>query len=108
VGDIDVIRDFTDVADVVRAYDLLLQKGRKGQVYNVRSGKGYKIGEIIVYIENIMKIRAEIEIDKEIMRPLEIREIVGDNSKILHDCGWLPIYNIETSLKSVIEYWRSH
>lgn len=107
VGDIDVVRDFTDVADVVRAYDLLLRKGKKGQVYNVCSGKGHKLRDIVGYIEKIMNIKADIEIDQGILRPLENREIVGDNSKIFRDCGWVPEHDIESSLKSVVEYWRS-
>lgn len=107
VGDVDVVRDFTDVRDVVRAYDLLLQKGKKGEVYNVCSGMGYKLRDIIGHIENLMSMRSEIETDSNTIRPLENREIVGNNAKIRKDCGWQPERSIESSLADVIEYWRS-
>ncbi len=107
VGDVDVIRDFTDVRDVVRAYDLLLQKGKKGQVYNICSGRGYRLREIIGYIEGLMSMKADIETDKEYIRPFDIREIVGDNSRIQRELGWQPERSIESSLADIIEYWRT-
>jgi GDP-4-dehydro-6-deoxy-D-mannose reductase len=46
-GDISLIRDFVDVRDVVRAYDGLLKKGRKGEIYNICTGVGHSLKELI-------------------------------------------------------------
>ena len=50
VGNLDVVRDFTDVRDVVRAYRLLAQHGQPGEIYNLGSGQGTKIADALEYL----------------------------------------------------------
>ena len=47
IGNLTAIRDFTDVTDMVKAYYLLMQKGVSGQVYNIGSGHGIKVSDIL-------------------------------------------------------------
>ena len=47
VGNIDVVRDFTDVQDVVMAYMGLLQQGQTGEIYNICSGVGRSLRDVI-------------------------------------------------------------
>jgi GDP-4-dehydro-6-deoxy-D-mannose reductase len=106
-GDISIVRDFVDVRDVVRAYYLLLQKGRKGQVYNICSGNGISLEEIIDKMCSQLNIQVQIERDENRVRPMDNKIIIGSNDKIKKELGWKPEIDIEESLKDIITYWKS-
>lgn len=105
-GDITVIRDFLDVRDVVKAYYLLMEKGISGEVYNVCSGVGYSLKEIINNLSNLLSVKLNIEMDKEKIRPSDNKIIIGDNSKINNLCGWKPQISLTESLNDIIFYWK--
>ena len=106
-GDLDVVRDFTDVRDVVKAYALLIEHGEDGEVYNVCSGIGYRLRDIVEMIGEITGIRPKIQLDQSYIRPLENREIIGSNEKIKNCCGWEPTISLNESIKDIINLWRS-
>ena len=105
-GDITVIRDFTDVRDVVAAYYLLLTKGEKGEVYNVCSGKGWSLKEIIDMISKTLEIEVYTRADSNLLRPSDNKMIIGSNQKIVNCLHWKPKYSIEQSLSDMIRYWE--
>jgi GDP-4-dehydro-6-deoxy-D-mannose reductase len=105
-GDLEVIRDFTDVRDVVRAYDLILRFGERGEVYNVCSSEGRKLRDVITTLEHLTGIQAELDVDKSLFRPLENRALVGDSSKLRKRCGWHTERSFEASMVDILEYWR--
>ena len=106
-GNLEVGRDFLDVRDVVKAYALLLERGRAGEFYNVCSGKGYKIGEILGILKGMSKQAISVEQD-----PGKIKKgdysIYGDNSKIKKEVGWTPSIPIESTLRDILDYWRKN
>lgn len=106
VGDIDVVRDFTDVRDVVKAYLCILEYGKSGEVYNVCSGKGILIRELIQSIADIMRMSYTIHKDTARVRPTENRIVIGNNKKIREDCHWRPEIDIKQSLMDTISFWR--
>lgn len=105
-GNVDVVRDFSDVRDVVNAYSLLMQRGISGEIYNVCSGKGKSLIQIINIIEEYMNMKAILRKDPELYRPAENHVIIGDNSKIRKQCGWDQKYSIEQTITDTVEYWR--
>jgi GDP-4-dehydro-6-deoxy-D-mannose reductase len=105
-GDTSLIRDFLDVRDVVKAYCLLLEKSAPGELYNICSGTGRSIKEIINILSNLLGIQIEIEIDKEKIRPNDNKIIIGDNTKIIEKTGWHPQISFEDSLRDIIIYWK--
>ena len=105
-GDTSIIRDFVDVRDVVRAYDLLFQKGRTGEVYNICRGKGHSLQEIIKTMAGIMKIKVVAKVDPKLIRPSDNRIIIGSNKKIRKEAGWQPEITLQQSLKDIIRYWQ--
>ena len=105
-GDVSIIRDFVDVRDVVRAYDLLFQKGRTGEVYNICRGKGHSLQEIIETIAGIMKIKVAVKVDPKLIRPSDNRIIIGSNRKITKETGWQPEITLQQSLSEIVQYWR--
>ncbi len=95
VGDIDVTRDFTDVRDVVRAYELLLEQGRNGGIYNVCSGREYSIRDLLQKLIALAGVDARIEQDPARLRPAEQRRMVASFEALHRDTGWQPLIPIE-------------
>ena len=103
VGNIDVVRDFLDVRDVVAAYYKILQIGKTREVYNVCSGKGTKLSTIIETVARQLNIKPNIVVDKERIRPNEIMSVIGDNAKLRTELGWNPKYTLEDTLNDMIK-----
>jgi GDP-4-dehydro-6-deoxy-D-mannose reductase len=106
VGNLEARRDFTDVRDTVQAYILLLQKGRKGQVYNVCRGQSIALREILDILISSATKNVRVEQDPEKLRKGDIPCLVGDNSKIKAETGWEPQIPIEKTLAELLDYWR--
>lgn len=106
VGNLDAVRDFTDVRDIVRAYYLLMNSGKKGEQYNVGSGNRIAIKEILQMLLNNSKKEITIELDPDRMRPSDSPIISADNKKLINDTGWKPELCIEKTIQDTLEYWR--
>lgn len=107
VGNLTVIRDFTDVRDVVSAYFLLLTKGKLGDVYNVCSGNAISILDLLKKMISFAKIKITFREDPAKIRPVDIAVSLGDNSKIKKELGWEPKIPLDQSLKEILENFRS-
>lgn len=104
-GDLSIVRDFTDVRDVVRAYDGLLKKGKSGEIYNVCSGIGHSLGDIIRQMSAIMDMDVSTETDARRIRPSDNKVVIGANDKIKRDIGWKPEIPLQKSLEDVLDFW---
>ncbi len=104
-GDISVIRDFLDVRDVVNAYFMLLQKGIRGEVYNICSGQGVPLNELIHIMCDILGVEVNLETDINLMRPNDNRIIIGSNEKLIRATGWRQQISLQESLKDLLNYW---
>lgn len=106
VGNLEAKRDFTDVRDMVRAYFLLVEKGEKGEAYNIGSGVSYKISEILEKLLSLSTIKVEIRKDKSLFRPIDNPDLVCDYTKLKNLTNWEPEIKIEDTLKDTLDYWR--
>ena len=106
VGNIDVVRDFLDVRDVVDAYYKILKKSKNRQVYNVCSGRGVKLRSVIDTVSDILNIKPVIVVDQDRIRPNEIMSVIGDNSKLKNELGWHEKFNLAMTLKDMIEEYK--
>lgn len=106
VGNTDVERDFSDVRDVVRAYAGLLGKGRIGQVYNVCSGAGARLSDIIGQFQAACSRVVTLEVDPARIRPGEIPRVVGNSTKIKTATGWNPLIPIGQTIRDLLDWWR--
>jgi GDP-4-dehydro-6-deoxy-D-mannose reductase len=106
VGNISAFRDYTDVRDVVRAYAGLLENGRKGEVYNVCSGKSYSLKEILEKLLSFSSASIAVRVDTGKIRKVDISHLVGDNRKIKEDVRWEPRISLHRSLQDLLEDWR--
>jgi GDP-4-dehydro-6-deoxy-D-mannose reductase len=105
-GDIIIVRDFLDVRDVVKAYYLLLENGKKGEVYNVCSGQGVSLKDIIIKMATKLNIKVDIVINNNLLRPNDNPIIIGSNNKIRRELGWYLQYDLNQSLDDILNYWE--
>ena len=107
-GDTSIVRDFTDVRDVVVAYDLLLKKGKTGAVYNVCSGKRRSLSDIIGIMAKILDINIHTRVNEKLVRPSDNKIIIGSNEKIKREVGWNMRIPLEKSMSDIIDYWQKN
>lgn len=106
VGSLEPVRDFTDVADVVTAYRLLVERGQPGEVYNVCSGVGRSVAEIADRLLTLARYQIELVPDPGLVRPVDVPRLVGDNTRLRGATGWAPSVPFEETLARVLERWR--
>lgn len=106
VGNLEAIRDFTDVRDGIEALYLLAQKGKTGEIYNIGSGKIYSIREILEILLSFSELNFEIKIKKSRFRKTDIPLLWADIGKINKITGWTPSIPIEKTLYDLLNYWR--
>lgn len=105
IGDGSIIRDFVDIDDVVRAYDCILEKGKTGEVYNVCSGNGHPIREIVDRLSGLTGIRVTVEQTPDLLRPIDNPILIGNYAKLKRDTGWQPMCPFNKSLEKLHTYW---
>jgi len=105
VGKLDTVRDFTDGRDAVKALWLLAEKGKPGEVYNLCSGKAYRMEEILAKLISLSGREINYKVVPEKMRPYDDPIYVGDSAK-LRRLGWKPQIPIEKTLSDMLDYWR--
>jgi len=106
VGNLKSERDFTDVRDTVRAYRLILEKGKAGEVYNVASGKSWKIEEVLNVLLAKSSVKISVKPDPTRLRPSDVLALAGDAGKLAAQTGWKPTIEFGTTLSDLLEYWR--
>lgn len=107
VGNLEPKRDFTDVRDMVRAYALVMEKGTVGQVYNIGSGIGRKISDMLHLLLSYSSIKVHIVEDPTLLRPSDTPELICDNRKFKQATGWETSIPFEQTLKETLDYWRN-
>ena len=106
VGNLNVIRDFTDVRDVVCAYRLLAQNGNSGEVYNLGSGQGTKIATAMEYLRSQAKTSVPVRIDSTRVRPVDQPLLIANADKLCSTVNWQPHYTIEQTLDDMLDSAR--
>lgn len=102
-GNLDPVRDMLDVRDVARAYRLLLEAGRTGETYNVASGQGILLADIVDRLMAAIGCRVLTEADPGLTRAHDIRFLIGDAGKLSRDTGWRPTIPFEQTLKDLVD-----
>ncbi len=105
VGNLSSVRDFTDVRDMVRAYVTVMEKGTVGDVYNIGSGKGWKIQEVLDMLLAHSSQKITVEVDQSRLRPSDVEYFVADATKI-QELGWSPQVPLTETLEMILNEWR--
>jgi len=106
VGNLDSVRDFTDVRDTIVAYYLTLEKGEPGEVYNIATGKGRRIGDMLETLLKMARTKVEVKQDPKRIRPSDVKLLVGDPTKFEKRTGWQRKFSFEQTMTDLINYWR--
>jgi GDP-4-dehydro-6-deoxy-D-mannose reductase len=106
-GNLSPRRDLSDVRDVVRAYVALMEHGESGGVYNVASGVGRPIGDLLHALVARARVKVTVETDPALLRPNDTAALVGDCARLQRDTGWSREITFERMLDDLLEYWRT-
>jgi GDP-4-dehydro-6-deoxy-D-mannose reductase len=106
MGNVDTTRDLTDVRDTVRAYVAMMAGARPGQVYNVCSGRGVSIRELVAAFTSRARCDVRMVQDPSRFRPNDVPLLVGDHTRLTTDTGWTPQIPLAQTVDDLIEYWR--
>lgn len=107
VGNLAAERDFTDVRDMVRAYELVATRGTVGQVYNIGSGRSVSIQSLLETLLSLSTCDISVEPDLSRMRPADIPRIVCNSRRLEQHTGWTPHIPLEQTLSDILDYWRA-
>jgi len=102
VGRVDVVRDLSDVRDVVRAYRLLVEHGTPGEAYNVCSGRGVSVREVADTMLATSDAPLELVVDPDLVRPVDVPRLVGDPARLRAATGWEPEIPLDVTLRDVL------
>lgn len=106
VGNLDSIRDFTDVSDMVDAYVLAAEKGQKGEIYNLGSGEGHTISEILDILQSLCSVKVDIKINESYVRSSDVPVLIADASKFKTLTGWSANIPLVETIKHVYNYCK--
>lgn len=107
VGNIEARRDFTDVRDMIKAYSLIISKGKIGDVYNIGSDRSYRISDLLDKLISFSGKKIVIRVDPKLLRSSDPPSLLADSRKIRELTLWKPEIPIEKSLKDTLDYWRN-
>ena len=107
VGNLSARRDFTDVRDVVRAYQVALEEGDPGEAYNVGTGRATPVQEVLDGLLACTTAEVRVEIDSALLRPSDAMVRCGDPAKLRACTGWTAQIPLEQSLRDLLDYERS-
>lgn len=106
LGNIEVYRDYTDVRDMVKAYELAFLYCEPDEIYNVTSERTYSIREGVQTLIKLAEKPIEIRIAPEKVRGWSNQYLAGDCRKFRKVTKWKPTIDFKTTLADLLEYTR--
>lgn len=107
IGNLSARRDFTDVRDVVRAYRMIIEHGKAGEVYNVCSGTDVAVQELAEEMLARAARPMRFESDPDLLRPVDVPVLRGDHTKLSDETGWEPKIPLPQTLTDLLDDWRA-
>ncbi|MDY6916770.1 MAG: GDP-mannose 4,6-dehydratase [Chloroflexota bacterium] len=107
VGDLSSVRDWSDVRDVIKAYWLATEECKDGEVYNIGSGVGREVREMLDMLLGMSNVDIDIQVDHARLRPSDVKVLVCDSTRFRNLTGWEPQIAFEKTLEDLLGYWRA-
>lgn len=107
LGNLDAVRDFSDVRDIVRGYRLALLRGRSGQPYNLGSGRGISVRELFEMVCEEAEVEVGLEVQPSRIRATDIPYLVADVNKAREELGWEAETPLERTLRDMLDAARN-
>lgn len=105
IGNLDIVRDFLHIADGVAGLAAIAAKGGAGEAYNISSGRGWNLADLLKALTQRAKTKIEVRVDPAKVRPVDERVKVGECAK-LKSLGWKESRTVEQALAEILDYWR--
>ena len=106
VGNLETWRAITDVRDLVRALELLVDHGAAGGVYNISGAKTYQIQEVVDLVTQASRVALRVESEPSLLRPSDEKIIFGDSSRLVAATGWRQEVPLQQTVNDMLDYWR--
>lgn len=106
VGDLDLVRDFSDVRDVVAAYVAVCEGGVRGEAYNVCSGVGRSVRSVVDLLSELVGVEVRTEVAAARLRQVSVPALIGSADKLRAATGWEPRCDWRETLTAVVDDWR--
>jgi GDP-4-dehydro-6-deoxy-D-mannose reductase len=106
VGNLDPVRDFSDVRDIAAGYLALLERGRRGEVYNLCSGEGVSIAEVVAVLRTHARVPVTVRSTATRRRGVDVARVVGSHARATRDVGWRPRIPFSETLAALLDDWR--
>jgi len=106
VGNLDSVRTFLDVRDVVRAYWDLVNKCEYGDVYNIAGTCTMTVGNALNMLLSFSKTKFSIQVDPKLYRPSDVTLQIPSMKKFQDKTGWEPTIPIEKTFQDLLLFWR--
>lgn len=106
VGNVAAIRDLTDVRDLVLGYLAAAERGTPGRVYNLCSGRGTRVEEVLGMLLDKSEATIEVRADPDRTRPVELMRQVGNPARAESELGWTARIDLSSSVDAVLREWR--
>jgi GDP-4-dehydro-6-deoxy-D-mannose reductase len=107
LGNLDSIRDFSDVREIVCGYHLALQVGRARAAYNLGSGRGISVRELYKLVRQESEMEVKLLVDPSRVRATDIPYLVADVSKARRELGWRPEIPLRQTIRNMLDSARS-
>ena len=105
LGNLEAVRDFTDVRDMVKAYTLAVERCQPGIPYNIGTGKGYTVAEVARLLKKVSGVDVAIKQDPLLMRPSDVPRLIADSTTFKWATGWEPKIQFEQTMWDLFNYW---
>ena len=106
-GNLASQRDLTDVRDMVSAYLLLAEHGRRGEAYNIGAGQSCSMQTVLDRMLALSGLTVEVRARPDLVRPTEQAIIRVDAGKLRRETGWRPFFTLDQTLADTLAAWRS-
>jgi GDP-mannose 4,6-dehydratase len=106
VGNLKSVRTFCDVRDAVRAYWILVNQCKPGEVYNIGGNRTMTIGDALNSLLSFSSMNFEIRVDHKLLRPSDVTLQIPCTNKFRDETGWTPEIPLEKTLEDMLNYWR--
>ena len=106
VGNLEALRDLTDVRDTVRAYRLIVERGLAGRPYNVCTGRPVAVDTLLDTLVSLARVAVRIVPDPSRYRPNDTPVVLGNPGRANRELGWTATIPVEQTARDLLDYWR--
>ncbi|TAN40168.1 MAG: SDR family oxidoreductase [Nitrospirae bacterium] len=106
VGNLNSVRTICDVRDAVKAYWIMVNTCKPGEVYNIGGNQTVTIGDGLQKLLGFARTKLEVRVDPELLRPSDVTLQIPSTEKFQKETGWKPEIPLEKTLLDILDYWR--